>query len=107
MLYAPKLEFFARIYNFPFDPERAAYSLADGDYYIKYLLKLGCTIPGYCGKFNGKDPCVDYYCIYYHLCEWCAAANHIGNDCVYRPRIALRKKNAKKQKNQANRNQRN
>ena len=102
LVYSPKLEYFARIYNFPFDPARAATAVRSGDYYMKYILKLGCTIPGYCGKWNANDPCDEAECIYYHLCEWCAMDNHIGNYCPYRPDVAPRKMSKRKKGNQAN-----
>ena len=83
-LYAPRLEYFAKVFSFPPTPARDARSFAD------YLSSLGRCPKFYCAGFQSSS-CRRRSCDYHHLCEWCAQ-EHVGNACPYRPKaIALRR----------------
>ena len=75
-LFAPKLHFFARLFQLPREPNARDYG--------EMTIRLGTTPLNYCSDFNARG-CERRYCVLHHLCEWCASNEHGGNDCPYRP----------------------
>ena len=91
-LYAPKLIWFGFYLELPRDPARLSRHMDESF----LLYNLDHCRPFYCANFNAGDRrCNDDTCIYYHYCEWCAAAAHIGNRCPYRPDVPPRKRSEK------------
>jgi len=83
-LFAPKIKYFADAMACTEVPRHdKAWQLDDN-----YFTFLGCVPPGYCADYQSSS-CRRSPCHLYHICEWCAG-HHTGNNCKYRPAIALR-----------------
>ena len=75
-LYAPKLRYFAELFQLPREPNGRSY----GD----YATRLARTPENYCSDWNAGR-CNRNGCVLHHLCEWCASCKHCGNQCPWRP----------------------
>ena len=75
-LFAPKLRYFAGLSQLPLAPTFTSYD--------DYKSRLGRCMLNYCADWNAGNCRMDE-CVLHHLCEWCASAEHRGNDCPYRP----------------------